>query len=320
MIYWLLPAFFRAHELDYVHWIKLLTSFYILWAVIHAVVIFVDNLYIAMSKRKQFRPYAVKGIFQMMKLLVIGLGIIGAISMLLGKQPGTILAAFGASAAVLMLVFKDTIMGFVASVQLTANKMLHRGDWVEVRKHGANGEVVDITLTTVKIRNWDNSVTTIPPYVLVSDSFQNYQPMRKSGGRRVDRSIYIDFSSVGFCDEECVGRLRSRGWLEAGDLASAEGEVNLTLFRRYLERYLERHPDVRHDMLTMVRQMAPTQSGLPLQLYFFTRHTAWRDFEHVQSDIFDHVYAAIGEFGLRIYQTPRGMTSSGSATILSQRR
>ncbi len=303
---WLLPAFFRANESDSVHWIKVLTSFYILWAVVRIAVIFIENLYKAMSHRKRTQPYAVKGIFQMLKLVMIGIGIIIGISILIGKEPIAILTALGASAAILMLVFKDTILGLVASVQLTANKMLHKGDWIVAEKHGANGEVEDVSLTTVKVRNWDNSISTIPPYALISDSFRNYQPMRRSGGRRVERSIYIDAESIRFCTEAELLELDRRGWLENIPVDRAARQVNLTLLRRYLEKYIARHKDVNPDMLHMVRQMQPTPSGLPLQLYFFTHRTGWKDFEHVQADIFDHVYAVIQEFGLRIFQTPSG--------------
>lgn len=306
IVNWLLPAFFRANESDSVHWIKVLTSFYILWAVVRIAVIFIENLYKAMSHRKRTQPYAVKGIFQMLKLVMIGIGIIIGISILIGKEPIAILTALGASAAILMLVFKDTILGLVASVQLTANKMLHKGDWIVAEKHGANGEVEDVSLTTVKVRNWDNSISTIPPYALISDSFRNYQPMRRSGGRRVERSIYIDAESIRFCTEAELLELDRRGWLENIPVDRAARQVNLTLLRRYLEKYIARHKDVNPDMLHMVRQMQPTPSGLPLQLYFFTHRTGWKDFEHVQADIFDHVYAVIQEFGLRIFQTPSG--------------
>lgn len=315
VINWLLPAFFRANESDYVHWIKILTAFYILWTIVHIATILTDNLFYAMSRRKRTRPYAVKGIFQMVKLLLFGLGIIIGISILFGKEPIAILTALGASAAILMLVFKDTILGLVASVQLTANKMLHKGDWIIADKYGANGEVEDVSLTTVKVRNWDNSVSTIPPYNLISDSFRNYQAMRVSGGRCIERSIFVDANSVRFCTPSELKRLDDLGWLEGIAPDRAARQVNLTLFRRYLEKFLSMHKDVNKDMLHMVRQMQPTPSGLPLQLYFYTKRTGWKDFEHVQSDIFDHVYAVIGEFGLRVFQTPAGSDLSAICGI-----
>ncbi|MDE7080256.1 MAG: mechanosensitive ion channel family protein [Muribaculaceae bacterium] len=306
VVNWLLPALLIASETGYIRIIKILTSFYILWAVVRIIVIFIGNVYTAMSGRRRTRPYAVKGIFQMLKLIVIALGIIVAISILIGKEPVAILTALGASAAILMLVFKDTILGLVASVQLTANKMVHRGDWIITDKHDINGEVLDVSLTTVKVRNWDNSVSTIPPYALITESFRNYTPMQVSGGRRVERSIYIDMESVRFCSDEELQRLASLGWIPSGNITKAARMVNLTLLRQYLDHYLATHKEVNQSMTYMVRQMAPTPSGLPLQLYFFIRRTAWKEFETLQADIFDHVYAVVGEFGLRIFQTPSG--------------
>ena len=299
----LLPGFFGDSATS-VYWLQTLTSFYILWAAVRICVIFIGNLYKAILRRDNLRVYAVKGVFEMLKLIIIGVGVIIGLSLLIGRSPLAIITALGASAAVLMLVFKDTIIGLVASVQLTANKMLHRGDWIMAEKQGVNGEVIDVSLTTVKIRNWDNSVSTIPPYTLVSESFRNYQPMRESGGRRVERAVYIDISTVRFCTSAEIEKLVSAGMLpEDTDLSL---QVNLSLLRVYLERYLSSHPSVNTDMLVMVRQLEPTPSGLPLQLYFFTNTTEWKDFERIQSAIFDHVYAVVGEFGLRIFQTPAG--------------
>lgn len=305
IVSWMLPSCFGQSP-GSLRWIDAITSFYILWAVVMIIVIFLGNLYTAFTRRDRFRPYAIKGVFQMFKLIVIGIGVIIALSILVGKTPIAILTALGASAAILMLVFKDTILGLVASVQLTANKMLAKGDWIEVPHHGANGEVIDVSLTTVKVRNWDNSVTTVPPYSLISDSFRNYQPMQVSGGRRVSRSIFIDADTVRFCTESELADLRQRGWLEGIEHSEAEKAVNMQLLRRYLTRYLSLHPEVNTSLTLMVRQLDPTPSGLPLQLYFFTRTTAWVEFESIQSDIFDHIYAVIGLFGLSIFQTPSG--------------
>lgn len=302
---YLLPAFF-VDNTGMHHWLKLLTSFYILWAVVRIVTIFIDNVYMALVRRDELKMYAVKGIFQMLKLVAIGVGVISAVSLLAGKTPLAILTAIGASAAVLMLVFKDTILGLVASVQLTANQMLHKGDWIVAPKHDANGEVIDVSLTTVKVRNWDNSVSTIPPYSLISDSFRNYEVMLRSGGRRVERSINIDLGSVRFCTADELAQLRERGFLGEQDADASAQVINVQLFRRYLERYLMGDARVNSDMTCMVRQLEPTQWGLPVQLYFFTRTTAWTDFEHVQADIMDYVYALVNEFGLRVYQAPAG--------------
>ncbi len=205
-----------------------------------------------------------------------------------------------------MLVFKDTILGLVAGVQLTANDMLKKGDWIVVPKSGANGVVSDVSLTTVKVTNWDNSITTIPPYTLVSESFQNFRPMQQSGGRRVMRSIYIDINTVSFCSQDRLDHLVESGYIKPDSILEDSRRVNLELFRIYLERYLSSRNFVRNDMLLMIRQLQPTPNGLPLELYFFVNDTGWKQYEHLQSEVFNHVYATIHEFGLAIYQAPAG--------------
>lgn len=305
IVNWMLPGFF-GEDASSMQWLRSLTSLYIVWAGIYIIVIFIDNLYEAMLRRPKLKAYAIKGIFQTVKLVFIAIGIIIGLSILVGRTPVAIITALGASAAVLMLVFKDTILGLVASVQLTANKMLERGDWIVVDKHGANGEVVDVSLTTVKVRNWDNSVTTIPPYALVSESFRNYNPMQMSGARRICRPIFIDANSVGFCDKQQLADLHAEGWLDGMDIDDAARIVNLGLLRRYLDSYIASHPAVRTDLIHMVRQLEPSPSGLPLELYFFISETRWRQYELLQSEIFDHVYAIVHRFGLTIYQHPSG--------------
>lgn len=309
VVSWMLPHLFGDGDRS-VGWIDGVTSLYILWAIVYIIVIFLDNLYAAMARREQLRPYAVKGIFQMFKLIIIGVGVIIALSLLIGKTPIAILTALGASAAVLSLVFKDTILGLVASIQLTANKMLERGDWITMPGRDLNGEVIDVSLTTVKVRNWDNSVTTVPPYSLITESFRNYRPMQLSGGRRVDRAIFIDVNTVRFLDKAEMTSLEADGLLARSSDTDDRREVNLGLLRDYLEHFLSTHPDVNSELTLMVRQLAPTQSGLPLQLYFFTRTTVWIEHEHVAADIFDHVYATIGRFGLSVFQTPAGIDLS----------
>lgn len=306
MVNWLLPGFFDDST-GSAHWVRILTSLYILWAYIRIVNIFADNLYNALCSRKRYRRLAVKGLFQTVKVIAVCIGILLCLSLLFGRGPIAVITGLGATAGIMMLVFRDTILGFVASVQLTGNNMLHVGDWIVAEKHGANGEVQDITLTTVKILNWDNSISTIPPYSLISDSFRNYQNMRQLGGRRVQRSIFIDVNSVRFCTAAELQNMRESGLLEGIALPSdGQPVVNLYLLRHYLALYIDHHPDVNHNMLTMVRQMEPTQSGLPMQLYFFLNKVEWEDFETVQSDIFDHVFAITAAFGLRLFQTPSG--------------
>ncbi len=301
VVAWLLPKFYYSKDSAF-NWVHVITLCYILWTSVYIINVFISNLFGAFNARERMRPYAIKGVFQMVKLLVIGIGVILTVSILVNRSPVSILMALGASAAILMLVFKDTILGLVASVQLTANNMLQKGDWIVVDGHDANGEVIDVSLTTVKVRNWDNTITTLPPYTLVSESFRNYQPMRSSGGRRVYRSILIDANSVRFCTKEELAQLHESGLISEADADNAGAIVNFRLLRIYLERYLKSHPEVNNDMLIMVRQLDPTATGLPLQLYFFTKSTEWTIYERVQSDIFDHVYAVIQSFGLRVYQ------------------
>lgn len=288
------------------YWINLLTSLYVLVAVIRIITILIDNAYYTFLSIPKLSGYAIKGIFQMVKLLAIGIGIIVGLSILLSREPAAIVTAIGASAAILMLVFKDTILGLVASVQLSANKMLQRGDWIVCNSHGVNGEVEDVSLTTIKIRNWDNSISTIPPYTLISDSFQNYQEMRKLGGRRVDRSILIDINTIRFLSADEIEDLRATGLLDGLEIADPARVINLQLMRLYLERFIAADERVNKNMLIMVREMEPTANGLPVQLYFFTNEVAWREFELIQSDIFDNVYAIVNRFGLRIFQSPSG--------------
>lgn len=313
---WLLPSFFGTSE-GMFRFLSSVTSLYILVCVVMTVIIFLSNLRRAMAKRDNLRRYAVKGIFQMLKIIAVCIGTIIGISIVMSIPPTVILTSLGASAAVLMLVFKDTILGLVASVQLTANKMLKEGDWIISEAHNANGEVIDVSLTTIKVRNWDNSVSTIPPYSLVSESFRNYQAMKESGGRRVDRSFYIDADSIRFLTREEIDSLAAEGWLDGIDTDPYK-TVNFGLLRRYLEIYLRNHPALAGEKTLMVRQMAPTPSGLPLQLYFFTRTTVWEEYEKIQSDVFDHVYAVVSRFGLRVFQTPAGTDIARANPAISQ--
>lgn len=271
---------------------------------------FLSALYDLSSHQDRLKNHPIKGIYQMLKIVVICVALIIVVSILINKNPGYILTALGASAAVLMLVFKDTIMGLVAGVQLSANDMLRPGDWISMPKYGADGDVEEVTLTTVKVRNWDKTITTIPPYALVSDSFQNWRGMQESGGRRVKRSVYVDMRSITFCTDEQMAEFERRGWLE-GVEREDKFVVNLHVFRNYLEDYLQHHPRVNSGMTIMVRQLQPTAQGLPLELYFFSDGTEWVPYEHLQSEIFEHVFAVMPTFGLRVFQSPMGIDFSG---------
>ena len=276
---------------------------------IYIIVIFVKlccgvltSLYKISSQAKKTKNHTIQGVFQMLKIVIICIGAIYITSIVIDKDPTKLLAGLGASAAVLMLVFKDSIMGLVAGVQLSANDMLRPGDWITMEKYGADGMVQDVSLTTVKVQNWDKTITTVPPYALVSESFQNWRGMFDSGGRRIKRSIFIDMNSVAFCTAEQAKTLAEKGLIEGTE----ERTVNLTVFREWLERWLKKHPKVNKGMITMVRQLQPTAQGLPLELYFFFDGTAWVDYEHLQAEVFEYILATLPEFGLKVFQSPTG--------------
>ena len=262
---------------------------------------FLNSLYEISNEHETLRNRPLKGIYQMINLVAIGIGIILIISILIDQNAATILAGLGASAAVLMLIFKDSILGLVAGVQLSANDMLRPGDWITMPKYGADGDVLEVSLTTVKVRNFDKTITTIPPYALVSDSFQNWRGMRETGGRRIKRSIFIDMTTVHFCSEKEKIMFASRGWIDEAQAKPETQVVNLYVFRNYLQNYLREHPRTHKELMIMVRQMQPTSEGLPLEIYCFSNTTVWLEYEQIQGEIFDHILAVIPEFGLRIF-------------------
>ena len=261
------------------------------------------SLYQITHESEKTKDHTLQGVFQMLKIVVISIGAIVVVSIFFDKDPSNLLAGLGASAAILMLVFKDSILGLVAGIQLSANDMLRPGDWIAMPKYGADGFVIDVTLTTVKVQNWDKTITTIPPYALVSDSFQNWRGMFSSGGRRVKRSINIDTNSIIFCEGELRKNLIKKGLIKADE---EQKQVNLTLFREWLEEWLRNHPAIHKEMIVMVRQLQPTAHGLPLELYFFSSNTAWVVYEHLQAEIFEYIYAILPEYGLKAFQSPAG--------------
>ena len=266
----------------------------------------ITSLYLISSEHDKLKNHSMKGFYQMLKLAVICIGSIVIISTLVGKNPLAILTGLGAGTAILMLVFQDTIKGFVAGIQLIANDMLRPGDWITVPKYGADGDVIEVTLTTVKVRNWDKTIVTVPPYALINDSFQNWRGMFDTGGRRIKRSINIDMNTVRFCTEEQMNSFRQHSWME-GFEATGKEEVNLYVFRHYVEYYLRHHPKVNNDMIMTVRQLQPTAQGMPIELYFFSADTRWLKYEHLQAEVFDHVLAVLPMFDLRVFQSPAGM-------------
>lgn len=267
-----------------------------------------------------------RGIFQGIKLVTAVIALILSIALLIGKSPLLLFSGLGAMTAVLLLVFKDPILGFVAGIQLSANNMLAVNDWLEMPKYGADGDVIDISLTTVKVRNWDKTITTIPTYALISDSFKNWRGMQETGGRRIKRAVFIDATSVHFLGEEDIARLRKLQLLSAhietklkeiaednraknvdpSSPANGRRLTNLGVFRAYLTAYLKANNRIHKGLMQMVRQLDPGANGIPLEVYAFANDTDWVAYEGIQSDIFDHIFAVLPEFGLRVYQNPTG--------------
>lgn len=284
----------------------------------------------ASNKLYQRRPDAsqrpIKGYIQVAKILVYGGGAILILAALMEQSPLLLLSGLGAMAAVLMLVFKDTILSLVASVQLTSNDMLRVGDWIEMPQLNADGDVIDIALHTVKVQNWDKTITTIPTYRLISESYRNWRGMSESGGRRIKRALYLDQTSVRFLSNDEKARLRRFASLgpymdakqaeidawnetlhETGlDPVNQRAMTNVGTFRAYVMAYLEAHPRIHQEMTLLVRQMQPTAEGLPIELYCFTSTTAWAEYEAIQGDLFDHLIAILPHFDLRLFQAPTG--------------
>ena len=281
-------------------------NIYITVVIVKLVCAFISSVYAISSEHEKMKDRSLKGFYQMLKLVVICIGAIVIVSELIGQNPATILTGLGAGAAILMLVFQDTIKGLVAGVQLTVNDMLRPGDWITMPKYGADGDVIEVTLTTVKVRNWDKTITTVPPYALVNDSFQNWRGMFDIGGRRVKRSINIDMHTVRFCTPEELAYFKQQPWMEGFEETGKE-EVNLYIFRHYVMYYLTHHPKVNQEMIMLVRQLQPTAQGLPIELYFFSANTAWVRYEHLQAEVFDHVLATLHQFGLKVFQSPSGL-------------
>ena len=279
---------------------------YLIVAVLQLVAAFLDTLYEISSRHETLRNRPLKGVYQMIKLLAVCVGAILIVSILIGQDATAVLAGLGASAAIIMLIFRDSILGLVAGVQLSANDMLRPGDWITMAKYGADGYVTEVTLTTVKVQNFDKTITTIPPYALVSDSFQNWRGMRESGGRRIKRSLHIDMNSIRFCTADEMDYFAAQGWISEAEKAGGQ-IVNLHVFCHYIERYLRSLQEVNTGMTLMVRQLQPLPEGLPVELYFFTTHKDWIPYERLQAKVFEHLFAVIGTFGLRVYQKPSSL-------------
>ena len=305
IVYMLMPWVLKDYEPIMMVAQKVLLI-YIVVVSVRVANVFFSSIYLASHYSDSLKGHSLKGLTQMLKILSICVGLIIIVSLLIDKNPVYILSGLGASAAVLMLVFKDTIVGLVAGVQLSANDMLRPGDWIEAPKHGVNGIVEDVSLTTVKVRNWDMTIVTVPPYSLVSDSFQNWRGMHDRGGRRVKRAINIDLNTVRFMSDDELNAMKSEKWME-NYASPSQPVVNLHLFRYYVEQYIANHPNVNHEMMSMVRQLQSTNYGVPIELYFFTITTQWVEYEGIQAEMFDHMFAVAPRFGLRVFQSPSGL-------------
>ena len=292
-------------------------------SVVDALLNSVDDIYrnYELSRDKPIKVY-----LQVTKISVYIIGGIVIIATIIGQSPLFLLSGIGALTAVILLVFKDSLLGLVAGIQLSSNDMIRLGDWIEMPNYGANGDVIDISLNTVKVENSDKTITTIPTYALVSDSFKNWRGMIQSGGRRINRSLYIDITSIAFCTDEMLEELEKIHYLtdyirnkkneialynlenniDTSDSINGRRLTNIGTFRAYIQSYLRNHPKIHKEMVQLVRQLPPGEYGLPLDIYVFTNDTEWANYENIQSDIFDYLLAVVPQFGLRVFQKPTG--------------
>ena len=303
----------------------LINALFILYGMmlIHA---FLNALVEIYSNTSISEEISITPFIQIIKLALYFISIILLLSLILKKTPLYFLSGLGALTAVLLFVFKDILMGLIAGIQLIANKMVALKDWIEMPKYGADGDVIEISLTTVKVKNFDNTITTIPTYALINESFKNWRNMNLSGGRRIKRYVNIDISSIKFCDNEMLDKFRKieliskdiekrqneikiynkEHILDENELVNGRRLTNIGIFRSYLESYLRQHPQIHNNMTFLVRQLSPKENGLPIEIYVFCKVTKWSEYEKVQADIFDHILAVVPEFKLRVFQEPSG--------------
>ena len=319
----LASVLYRGHP-GWVSAVEKIADIYLTIAIILTVVAFFKAFQFYLESRPFLKGKPLDSYMQLIRLVIYIVGGIYIISVLADKSPIGILSALGAMSVVLMLVFKDTILGFVGSIQIAANDMVKIGDWVEFPKFGADGNVIEIKLQTVKVQNWDKTITTVPTYSFVSDAFKNWRGMSESGGRRIKRAINIDMNSVKFCDDKLLSSLKEIELLKAyfekkeNDIkvnntgkntthsANIRKLTNLGTFRAYLEHLLNNHPSITKEMTFLVRQLPPNEKGLPIEIYVFSTEQRWAYYEAIQADIFDHILAVLPEFELSVFQSPTG--------------
>lgn len=277
-----------------------ITAIYIVVMSVKTVLVFFNAIKDLEGNRRSSKQQYLFSFIGVLRLVMMFFAAIIVVAIIIDRDPIKLFAGLGATSAVLMLVFQDTIKGLVAGIRLTSNDMLHKGDWITVPKAGANGIVEEMTLTTVKIRNFDNTIVTVTPQTLVDDSFQNWIGMQKSQGRRVNRRVYYDFRGIRIVDDALREQLINKKYFKEGEIKP--DDVNMTLYRRYVEDYLRRHPMVNTNMTLMVRQFEATQAGLPLEFYFFLKEKSWVEYEHQLAEIMDFIYAITPDFGLLVYE------------------
>ena len=311
-IFYILPGIVLYYLLPYLEAIESKTMLiittrlcvvYIIGCILFAINALLLTFYDIYRTKDKQRSKPMKALIQIFQVILFFVGGIVIVSVLINKSPTVLFAGLGASAAVLMLIFKDTILGFVAGVQLSANDMLRIGDWIQLSDDSANGIVQEITLNTVKIQNWDNTISTVPPYTLVTTTFKNWRGMQESGGRRVDKTIKLDVNTLKFCSNEMIAHIRKEIPL-MNDIGPMDNTMptNIQLYRIYIERYLCSHPIVNKNLDLIISQKEPTQYGVPVEVYFFLSDKIWKEFEQIQSDIFDHLLVMVKEFDLKLYQ------------------
>ncbi len=299
VIWILLPLIFT--EFPVVHeFLKRATAIYITVMSVRLAIVLIDSLKLLNNDKRSATQQYLHSFCGVLKIVMLFIAAIVVVAITINKNPATLFAGLGATSAIIMLVFKDTISGLVAGIRLTSNDMLHKGDWITVPKSGIDGNVEDITLTTVKVRNFDNTIVTVTPQTLVDDSFQNWIGMQEGPGRRVKRRVYYDFRSIRPVDDDIRKQLIARKYFTEKDIRP--GAVNLTLYRQYVEKYLASCAEVNSEMTLMVRQLEPTNTGLPVEFYFFVHTKEWVAYEHNLATIMEHIYAITPHFGLSIYQ------------------
>ena len=325
IFYLLPPQVLESHPI-YIDYIDRIGEVIMIITFMVVIFRFLNTLKVILSRVSLFKDKPIDSYFQLAKIIIgIILGVF-ALAILANRSIMYFFGAFGAMTAVLLLVFKDTLLGFIASIQLAANDMIRVGDWVQMDKYGADGDVIAINLTTVKVQNWDKTITTVPTYSFIADSFKNWRGMVETGARRISRSIYINQNTVRFCNEALIDRFKeihilkeyvetkqreineynSANNINTAETSNGRRMTNLGTFRAYLLKYIENHRKINQDLTVLVRQLAPSEKGIPIQIYAFCSDTEWIKYEEVQSDIFDHALAVVSQFELEVFQNPSG--------------